>query len=88
MLLFLASFLLTVGAYGVYAGWSKDRLFGPLSGRDAQLFGLAHVLVALWLAVAAFFRTYVAAASRLAGETRLITAANAAHRLALPRAAE
>ena len=49
MLLFLATLLLAAGCYGVYVGSIRDRMFGPLTGRDAQLFGLLHVLVAVWL---------------------------------------
>lgn len=49
MLMFIATLVMAAGCYGVYAGLAKDRYFGPLTGRRAQIFGFAHVIVAVWM---------------------------------------
>ena len=49
MLMLIATFVMAAGCYGVYAGLAKDRYFGPLTGRRAQIFGFAHVIVAVWM---------------------------------------
>ncbi len=49
MLLFLATLLFAAGAYGVHIGTFGDRRFGPFVGRDAQFFGVVHILVGVWL---------------------------------------
>ena len=53
MLMTIASILLAAGLYGVLVGSMHGCRFGPFKGRDAQLFGIAHVLVALYLVVGA-----------------------------------